>query len=146
MKITSEFRTGLDKNRVEQPNGSNKKAVFGDMLQKHDSKLKSNQLQLLMHDINNAGDRLSNSRTFQDLAKYKTLVKRFMEETVEFGMELNQSYHWTQDGQARQLQLVHQIDEALLSLTGDVMNKEKNRLDILSSIGEIKGLLINLYT
>ena len=146
MKITTDIRANLDKSRLDQTNTKNAKALFGDMVQKHSSKLQSQQLQTLLKDINVAGDRLANSRTFKDIAKYKTLVKRFMEEAVEFGMELNQSHHWTYDGQSRHLQLVKEVDEALIGLTEDVMNKEKSRLDILESIGEIKGLLINLYT
>ncbi|WP_096156105.1 MULTISPECIES: YaaR family protein [Bacillus] len=146
MKITSDIRANLEKARMDQANTKNSKAIFGDMVQKHSSKLQSQQLQTLLKDIDVAGERLVNSRTFKDIAKYKTLVKRFMEEAVEFGMELNQSHHWTYDGQSRHLQLVKEVDESLISLTEDVMNKEKSRLDILGSIGEIKGLLINLYT
>ncbi|WP_078378408.1 YaaR family protein [Sutcliffiella halmapala] len=145
MKISTDLRTNVDKSRIDVKGETSSRAGFGEIIQKHSYKLQSEQLHTLMRDIEVAGNRLGNSRTFQDLAKYKTLVKRFMEESVEFGMELNQSHHWTNDGQSRHLQIVKQVDESLISLTEDVMNQEKTRINILSSIGEIKGLLINLY-
>ncbi|KMJ56753.1 hypothetical protein AB685_20425 [Bacillus sp. LL01] len=145
MKISTDLRTSIDKGRMDQRGGTTTTAGFGEVMQKHSNKLHSQQLQTLIKDIEMVGDRLGNSRSFQDLAKYKTLVKRFMEEAVEFGMELNQSHHWTNDGQSRNLHVVKEIDEALIGLTDKVMNQEESRINILSSIGEIKGLLINLY-
>lgn len=145
MKISTDLRTNVDKSRIDVKGEAAGRMGFGEIIQKHSHKLQSDQLHSLMRDIEVVGNRLGNSRTFQDLAKYKTLVKRFMEESVEFGMELNQSHHWTSDGQSRHLQIVKQVDNALISLTEDVMNQEKTRINILSSIGEIKGLLINLY-
>lgn len=145
MKISSELRTNIDKGRMDIKGDAASRTGFGEIIQKHSSKLHSEQLNVLMRDIEIVGNRLGHSRTFQDLAKYKTLVKRFMEEAVEFGMELHQSHHWTNEGQSRHLQIVKQVDEALVALTEDVMGQEKTRIDILGSIGEIKGLLINLY-
>lgn len=145
MKISIDLRTSVDKGRVDPRGGNISANAFGEVMQKHSNKLHSEQLKRLMKDIEVVGDRLGNSRSFQDLAKYKTLVKRFMEEAVEFGMELNQSHHWTHDGQSRHLQVVKQVDEELIGLTDKVMNQEESRINILSSIGEIKGLLINLY-
>ena len=34
----------------------------------------------------------------------------------------------------------------LIELTEEVVNQEKDAIDLLGRIGEIKGLLINLYT
>ncbi|WP_223703285.1 YaaR family protein [Sutcliffiella deserti] len=146
MKISTDFQTNIDKSRLEVKGDAASRVGFGGIMQKHSFKLQSEQLQTLMRDIEVVGNRLGNSRTFQDLAKYKTLVKRFMEEAVEFGMKLNKSHHWTSDGQSRHLQIVKQVDKNLVALTEEVMGQEKNRINILSSIGEIKGLLINLYT
>ncbi len=42
--------------------------------------------------------------------------------------------------------IVKQIDEKLMELTEQMMNQEEKSIQILGLIGEIKGLLINLYT
>ncbi|MDQ0216218.1 uncharacterized protein YaaR (DUF327 family) [Oikeobacillus pervagus] len=146
MKINQDLRVGVDQVRSEHKHFANNKNQFGLLVQEHDQKMKTEQLGKLLGDIEGAGNRLARSRTFQDLAKYKTLVKRFIRETVEYGMGLKQSHTWNHFGEGRQLKTVEKIDEKLIELTDTMMNKEKKSMDILEQIGEIKGLLINLYT
>lgn len=146
MKINQELHIKLDQVPKEQRNISSTNMRFSTMVQKHDQKLQFDALHKLLSDIQGAGDRLVRSRTFKDLSKYKALVKKFVKEAVDFGMDLKQSQSWNQYGQSRPLKTVQTIDDKLLQLTEDVMNKEKDAITILGQIGEIKGLLINLYT
>ena len=44
------------------------------------------------------------------------------------------------------MKTVETIDVRLVELSEVILNKEKSSLEILEMIGEIKGLLINLYT
>lgn len=73
-------------------------------------------------------------------------MKRFVKEAVEYGLELKQSTSWNEYGQSRQLKTMETIDVRLVELSEEILNKEKSSLEILEMIGEIKGLLINLYT
>ncbi|WP_338752484.1 YaaR family protein [Bacillus sp. FJAT-52991] len=146
MKIEKDIHFNIDKPRNDQKISSNGQSKFSTMVQQHGEQLKTDQIQRLLTDIEGAGERLARSRTFQDLAKYKTLVRRFIRETVDFGMNLKNSHTWNQFGEGRKLKLVETIDEKLIELTEDVMNKEKKSVDLLGQIGEIKGLIINLYT
>ena len=61
-------------------------------------------------------------------------------------MELKQSHTWNRSGEGRRLKIVDTIDEKLIELTEDILNEERDSVEILAKIGEIKGLLINLYT
>lgn len=146
MKINQDIRLNTDKIRSEQKATTNTSLKFNELVQKQDQKMQIGQLQNLLKDIESAGERLSRSRTFKDLSKYKTLVKKFVKEAVDFGMDLKQSHSWNQYGQGRSLKIVETIDEKLVELTEGVLEKEGNSIDLLGKIGEIKGLLINLYT
>lgn len=146
MKINQELRLNMDKVRPEQKHLGSGGAKFSGLVQKQDQKMQNMQMQQLLKDINLAGDRLGRSRTFKDLAKFKTLVKRFVKEAVDYGMELKQSHSWNQFGQGRSLRVVETVDNKLVELTEEVMKKEESSIDILGKIGEIKGLLINIYT
>lgn len=146
MKINQDMRLNTDKVRSEQKAGTNTSLKFNELVQKQDQKMQMGQLQSLLKDIESAGERLSRSRTFKDLSKYKTLVKKFVKEAVDFGMDLKQSHSWNQYGQGRSLKIVETIDEKLVELTEGVLEKEGHSIDLLGKIGEIKGLLINLYT
>ena len=145
MKINQELRLKMENVRNEQKQAAGSGVKFSEMVQKQDQKMQASQLQGLLKDIDAAGERLARSRTFKDLAKFKTLVKRFVKEAVDFGMELKQSHSWNQHGQGRSLKVVETVDEKLSELTDELMKKEESSIDILGKGGEIKGLLINIY-
>ncbi|HEY9576077.1 MAG TPA: YaaR family protein [Pseudobacillus sp.] len=146
MKINKDINFNIDKLRTDQKPGQMGQAKFAGLVQHQSHQMKTEQLTRLLADIEGAGERLARSRTFQDMAKYKTLVRRFIKEAVDFGMNLKNSHTWNQFGEGRKLKTVETIDEKLIELTEDVMNREKSSVDLLDQIGEIKGLIINLYT
>ncbi|MBQ0140437.1 MAG: YaaR family protein [Kurthia sp.] len=145
MKINQDLRVGNSQARkpLAMPQTNNK---FGSMVVMQGQKMQSDQITKLLGDISTAGERIAKSKNFRDLAKFKMLIKRFLKETVSSGMELKQSHTWNHFGEGRRLKIVNTIDEKLIELTEDMLNEEKSTVDLLAKIGEIKGLLINLYT
>ncbi|MDP1421086.1 YaaR family protein [Peribacillus simplex] len=146
MKINHDIPIKLDKSRQDGKPFQTGNGRFQQMVQTQDQKMQIQILNRLIVDIEGAGQRLVRSRTFRELAKYKALVKRFVKEAVEDGLELKQSTSWNEYGQSRPLKTVETIDARLVELSEEILNKEKSSLEILEMIGEIKGLLINLYT
>ncbi|MGM8215731.1 YaaR family protein [Bacillaceae bacterium W0354] len=145
MKISQELRSQLETGQKSLANRSQSSVSFQQVVQHEKLKMHENELNRLLHDITKQGDKLASSRTFKDLAKYKNMVKKFIQEAVQYGLELDQKRSWNMNGDNRQLILVKQIDEKLIQLTDDVLDQEKQALDVLDVIGEIKGLLVNLY-
>ena len=144
MKIGQEIRTQTEPNytrtNVVESNS------FQQSLRSQTQSLKQQELQQLMKNITLQGNKLARFRSFRDLAKFKRMVKSFLQETVSNGLDLEHSHSFSLDGQSRKLTIVKQVDEKLLELTEEIMNREKKTVDILGLIGEIKGLLINIYT
>lgn len=145
MKVNGDYRAGLDKLRNEPTQASQGGARFGQMVVKQEQRLHGEQITRLLGDISSAGDRIARSRNLRDMAKFKMLVKRFLKEAVESGMGLKQSHTWNQFGEGRRLKIVETIDDRLIELANDLLDEEKTSVDLLAKIGEIKGLLINLY-
>ncbi|PRS29179.1 DUF327 domain-containing protein [Bacillus sp. RJGP41] len=146
MKINHDIPIKPDKSRQDAKQFQTGNGRFQQMVQTQDQKMQIQTLNRLIGDIEGAGQRLVRSRTFRELEKYKALVKRFVKEAVEYGLELKQSKSWNEYGQSRPLKTVETIDAKLVELSEEILNKEKSSLEILEMIGEIKGLLINLYT
>jgi uncharacterized protein len=145
VKVNSDYRSGIDKLRNDPLQSSQGGARFGQMVVKQEHRLQGEQVTKLLGDISSAGDRIARSRNLRDMAKYKMLVRRFLKEAVESGMGLKQSHTWNRFGEGRRLKIVETIDERLIELAEDLLNEEKTTVDLLAKIGEIKGLLINLY-
>lgn len=145
MKVNNDYRTGLDKLRndpLQTPQGG---ARFGQMIMKQEQRLHGEQITRLLGDISSAGERIARSRNLRDMAKFKMLIRRFLKEAVESGLELKQSHTWNQFGEGRRLKLIETIDEKMIELAEALLDEEKTSVDLLAKIGEIKGLLINLY-
>ena len=146
MKINQDLRVGLKTNHNEIKQVNQLGNRFGEMVVKQGSKMQTEQLTRLLGDISSAGDRVARSRNLRELARFKMLVKRFLQEAVNYGLEMKQSHTWNRFGEGRRLKIVETIDERLVELAEDLLNEEKATIDLLDKIGEIKGLLVNLYT
>jgi uncharacterized protein YaaR (DUF327 family) len=146
MKIGSDVRTTVEQRLQDGTKPSVQTGKFDTVVQAQQKKLQSEHLNTLLGKIDQQGQRLLKSQTLSDLREYKRLVKRFMKETVEFGMNLKKSRSWSGHGHMDTMHLIEKIDEELITLTDELVNREGKSIDILGRIGEIKGLLINLYT
>ncbi|WP_018663621.1 YaaR family protein [Heyndrickxia acidiproducens] len=146
MKISQDIRLGIEKTAREQKSAATGSANFSAMVKKNREKLQIDEFHHLLSQIDDAGNKLARSRNFKDLSKYKTLVKQFIRQAVDYNMNMKQSQSWNQYGDSHRLNIVETVDKKLADLTDEYMKKERPVLDILGKIGEIKGLLINLYT
>ena len=145
MKINQDLRMNLNTNRNDLRTNNQSGNRFGEMVVKQGSKMQTEQLTRLLGDISTAGDRVARSRNLRELARFKMLVRRFLQEAVDYGLETKQSHTWNRFGEGRRLKIVETIDERLVELAEDILNEERESIDLLAKIGEIKGLLINLY-
>jgi uncharacterized protein YaaR (DUF327 family) len=118
---------------------------FDRLIQSQASQMQQQAIEQLVQDITKQGDRLARFRSFQDLAKFKRLVKGFLKETLANGLDVEKSRQFDFGGGSRELTLIRTVDEKLTALTEEMMNQEKKTVDLLGLIGEIKGLLVNLY-
>jgi uncharacterized protein len=146
VKINQDMRLLLEKRELQAMKGSQTSASFKSSMETQSGKMRLEQLTVMLSDIEVFGKKLTKSRNLKDLARFKGLVKRFVKETVDNGLNIETSRSFDIYGNTRTLALVKALDEKLIELTEDMMNQEKPSIDLLERIGEIKGLLINLYT
>ncbi|MFJ5672781.1 YaaR family protein [Bacillus safensis] len=146
MKINQDMRLRLEKRELQAMKGSQTSASFKASMETQSGKLRLEQLTVMLSDIEVFGKKLAKSRNLKDLARFKGLVKRFVKETVDNGLNIETSRSFDMYGNTRTLALVKALDEKLIELTEEMMDQEKPSIDLLERIGEIKGLLINLYT
>lgn len=142
MKISQDLQSQTIK---QIRTNTNAKQPFDKIVQSTTHQLKQQEIKQLMKEITIQGDKLSRFRSFRDLAKFKRLVKGFLTETVNDGLDLDKSQHFSLEGHGQQLAIVKEIDEQLIQLTDEIINQERSAVDLLGMIGEIKGLLLSLY-
>lgn len=144
MKISKDY---MSSQTIKQtPSTVEGKNSFHKMVQSQANQLKQQEIDQLLQQISIQGDKLARFRSLRDLARFKRLIKSFLNETVYDGLHLQKNHHFSFDGHSQQLSIVKAVDEKLIELTDELMNQEKKAVDLLAIIGEIKGLLVNLYT
>lgn len=138
-------RTGLGRIEQKKHTEVTGSVTFSEVMrQKRDEKVYARFNQLI-EEIDEQGKILAEKRTVEELRKYKQLVKEFIEDAVNHGLELQERRGFNRRGRTKIYKIVQEVDRKLLDLTNAVLEKQKSSLDILEMVGEIKGLLINLY-
>ncbi|MEK4848921.1 YaaR family protein [Paenibacillus sp. FSL H7-0756] len=145
MKINPGYRplksemltTEAERRPVQQKN-------FNDVFQQQSQQKTIDELNRQIKDIQLQGDRLSKSMTVRELAIYRNLIKRFLEETARRGVILKDTKGWDRRGRGKRYKLLEEVDAALLNMADDLLDSEQGRIDLLGRVGEIRGLLINL--
>ncbi len=110
-----------------------------------DSQLES-QLKLMMEEITAQGERISKKHDIKDMKKYRSLVKGFLNEVLSRSHEFSRENFLDRRGRHRVYGIVRKVDETLDALAAELMKDEKDNISILSRIGEIRGLLLDIIT
>lgn len=118
---------------------------FANVMRNSQAKLQLDSLNQLMDRIDLQGQRLARQRTIENLIDYKNSVKQFVSESLSYGLQLSEKQSFHPNGGMKSHQLVEVIDEKLLAINDEVLDNEKEGIDVLQLVGEVKGLLVNLY-
>lgn len=100
----------------------------------------------LMKDITLQGTRIAEHMDIRDLKRYRGLVREFLEEVVYRSHKFSRENFLDRRGRHRVYGIIKLIDENLDALAGELVEDEKDHLSILSKIGEIQGLLLDIFT
>ena len=104
------------------------------------------RLQTLMEEITMQGERLYKRRDVRDMWHYRRLVKDFMNEVVTHSHAFSRENFLDRRGRHRVYGIIRLIDENLDQLAQELMKDEADNLEILNKIGEIRGLLLDIFT
>lgn len=104
------------------------------------------RLQALMEEITMQGEKLSKRRDVKDMKRYRGLIKEFLNEVVTHSHSFSRENFLDRRGRHRVYGIIRLIDENLDQLAQELMKDEKDHLAILNKIGEIQGLLLDIFT
>ncbi len=104
------------------------------------------KLTSLMSEITTQGERLSKRKDIRDMKRYRGLIKEFLNEVVNRSHEFSRENFLDKRGRHRVYGIVRLVDENLDALAQELCKDEKDNMEILAKIGEIRGLLLDLFT
>lgn len=104
------------------------------------------KLNRLMEDITTQGDKIAKHMDVRDMKKYRELVKDFMNEVVNRSHEFSRENFLDRRGRHRVYGIVKLVNKNLDDLAQELMKDEKDHISVLSKVGEIRGLLLDIST
>ena len=103
------------------------------------------KLQTLMEEITMQGNKLAKRRDVKDMRHYRGLVKEFLNEVGTHSHSFSRENFLDRRGRHRVYGIIRLVDENLDQLAQELMKDEKDNLAILNKIGEIRGLLLDIF-
>lgn len=104
------------------------------------------KLSSLMEAIGAEGEKLAKRRDIKDMRHYRGLIKEFLNEIVTHSHSFSRENFLDRRGRHRVYGIIRLIDENLDLLAQELMKDEQDHLEILNKIGEIRGLLLDIFT
>lgn len=100
----------------------------------------------MLSDINVQGKLIARHMDIREMKRYRGLIKDFLNEIVNRSHKFSRENFLDHRGRHRVYGIIRLIDENLDELAQELVEDEKNQIDILSRIGEIEGLLLDILT
>lgn len=104
------------------------------------------RLQTLMESITMQGEKLAKKRDVADMRRYRGLIKEFLNEVVSRSHSFSRENFLDRRGRHRVYGIIRLVDQTLDELAQELVKDEQDNLAILSKIGEIRGLLLDIFT
>ena len=105
-----------------------------------------NALSQMMEEITRQGEKLAKHRDIKDMRRYRALVKDFLNEIVNRSHAFSRENFLDRKGRHRVYGIIRLVDQNLDELAQELVKDEQDNLAILSKIGEIRGLLLDIFT
>ncbi len=100
----------------------------------------------MMEEITMQGEKLAKHRDIKDMKRYRSLIKDFLNEIVNRSHSFARENFLDRKGRHRVYGIIRLIDQNLDELAQELVKEEQDHLAILSKIGEIRGLLLDIFT
>ena len=104
------------------------------------------RLTSLMEEITRQGDKLAKRKDIRDMKKYRGLIKEFMNEIVSRSHSFTRENFLDRRGRHRVYGIIRLVDQTLDELAQELVKDEGDNITILNKIGEIRGLLLDIFT
>ncbi len=100
----------------------------------------------MMNEISEQGKKIAKRTDVRDMRRYRQLIKDFINEVVYRSHEFSRENFLDKRGRHRVYGIVRLVDENLDKLAEALLKDEKDNIEILNLVDEIRGLLLDIIT
>ncbi len=99
----------------------------------------------LIGDIEKQGKKLGERADMAEMQKYRGMITQLLNETVSNGFAFQKEGTIGTNGRNRMFAMIKTVNEKLDGMTKKVLENEKDNINLLDDIDDIRGLLVDMY-
>lgn len=145
LKVNTVKMPDISDNINKIDNKNNEEFKFT-LLSKIDESSLQEKLNMMIGDITEQGNKIAKHMDVKDMKKYRELIKDFVNEVVTHSHKFSRENFLDRRGRHRVYGIVKLVDKNLDDLAKELIQEEKNNLNILGHVDEIRGLLLDILT
>ena len=100
----------------------------------------------MVNEITKQGQKIAQHMDIMDMKIYRSMISNFLSEVVAHSHEFSRENFLDRRGRHRVYWIIRQVNDKLDELARELINSEKNQVNILDKIGEIQGLVLDIIT
>ena len=100
----------------------------------------------MVNEITKQGQKIAQHMDIRDMKIYRSMISNFLSEVVAHSHEFSRENFLDRRGRHRVYGIIRQVNDKLDELARELINSEKNQVNILDKIGEIQGLVLDIIT
>ncbi len=104
------------------------------------------RLNVMMQEITMQGNKIAKRMDIRDMKRYRGMIREFFNEIVSRSHSFSRENFLDRRGRHRVYGIIRLVDETLDELAKELVKDEKDHIAILGKIGEIRGLLLDIFT
>lgn len=131
----------LDEKRVREARTDS----FQARLIKIEGDTQEERIRNLAQAIFQQGEKLGKKVDIRELKKYKQLISTFLEEAVGTSCKFAKESFLDRRGRYRVYASIKRINEEVEELTKQVLSSEKDNIQILQKLEDIRGLIMDIF-
>lgn len=95
--------------------------------------------------ITEQGNKLCEKADLAQLNKYKEMIRELIHHTVNNGYQFSKSNRFDSRGRGKVYALIKKVNVKLDDLTQQVLSDEKENIDLVAQVNDIRGLLVDMF-
>lgn len=137
----------LQKNIIsdDTSNNFNHQKIFSQQLTSLSKENHQNYIIDLIDKISIQGKKISNKADILELQKYKKLITELLNDTVSNSYSYVKSDNFNYRKRHKVFTIIKKVNQSLDELTAEVLKQQSDNLNLLSTVGDIRGMLVDLF-
>lgn len=141
MAMESLYRTEQEEGVAEQ----GKELLFRSKLTNESETVYIRRIEGLIGDIERQGKKLTERADMAEMQKYREMITSLMNETVSNGFAFSKEGKIGVNGRSKIFAMIRTVNEKLDSMTKKILNEEKDNINLLDDVDDIRGLLVDMF-